>query len=1040
MVRLVLRRARAARSLLLAAAGVTLIATALLTSLTAYSREVITAGARGAVAQAAPDERSVLVRGSAGRTPADLLARDAAVRAEFAGRLGDRRATVSAAGYATGRQFSGPTGDAVPDAGGIVFASVMFLDALPEHAVLTSGQWPRPGAGTTQTALAESVAGVLGLTTGDRVPITDRRDDKVSTVVVSGVWRPRDARDPYWQLVPDLATGVSPLSATYGPLVVDRADFDARFASNASAAWLAELDLDDADQAGLTRIGTTVTALVTELPERTGLGTSALVSTRFDQLRGRLARADLVGRSALVTPVLLVLILSGLALVLVAALLIEHRRGESALLRARGAARLQLAGLSAREALLVVLPAAAVSPLLTAGAMQLAGRAGTPAVGVPADFWPDPLLWLVAGLAAAGCGAAIVLPALRAGGTYVDDLAAQSRPSRRSVAQRLGVDVVLAALAVLGWFQLQQYASPLAGADAGGGLGIDPFLAAAPTLGVLAGATLALRLLPPIARLAERFVDRRPWTGTLFGMWQAGRRPHAGPVLLLALAVAAGTVAWCLASTSARSVGDQADNEVGADVRAVETGGVAPAGRLAELTALPGADRVLPAWRESLRAGPDSGSAELIALDAATAGPVVKVRDDLFPGGAAGLFEALGHDRVTAPLIDLPAGARRLTGRVDTAGFPGNLQTSAVFSDPAGVDLRVPLRPGEFAVPLPASARPLRLAGFLIGGDGVFDPSARWQVSELAVDGERVRLDGGWQAVGRTAAQQKPQLEAGVLSSPVGLSDTGSVQFAVMRPASDGPVPIVATPEALSRLRLKAGQTAALQISGADVRVRVVATMPAVPGTIDTSALIADLGSLRTVLLHRHGIQRGPQEWWLDADAATAREVSAVPGLRVLDRRELAAASSGDAFGVGARTALFAAALGALLLAAVGITVDVRTTARRRVAELAVLHTLGAGSRLLARSIMVEQAFLAGIGVLVGLVVGIGVAATMAPLLILTPAARRPVPLPLLEIDWPRTIGTAGLLLALALGLSALVGTTLRRRLAAAEMRIGADR
>jgi ABC-type antimicrobial peptide transport system permease subunit len=105
-----------------------------------------------------------------------------------------------------------------------------------------------------------------------------------------------------------------------------------------------------------------------------------------------------------------------------------------------------------------------------------------------------------------------------------------------------------------------------------------------------------------------------------------------------------------------------------------------------------------------------------------------------------------------------------------------------------------------------------------------------------------------------------------------------------------------------------------------------------------------------------------------------------------------------------------------------------------------VLHTLGAGSRLLARSIMVEQAFLAGIGVLVGLGVGIGVAATMAPLLILTPAARRPVPPPLLEIDWPRTIGTAGLLLVLALALSALVGTTLRRRLAAAEMRIGADR
>ena len=41
MVRLVLRRARAARSLLLAAAGVTLIATALLTSLTAVIGGVV---------------------------------------------------------------------------------------------------------------------------------------------------------------------------------------------------------------------------------------------------------------------------------------------------------------------------------------------------------------------------------------------------------------------------------------------------------------------------------------------------------------------------------------------------------------------------------------------------------------------------------------------------------------------------------------------------------------------------------------------------------------------------------------------------------------------------------------------------------------------------------------------------------------------------------------------------------------------------------------------------------------------------------------
>jgi hypothetical protein len=64
----------------------------------------------------------------------------------------------------------------------------------------------------------------------------------------------------------------------------------------------------------------------------------------------------------------------------------------------------------------------------------------------------------------------------------------------------------------------------------------------------------------------------------------------------------------------------------------------------------------------------------------------------------------------------------------------------------------------------------------------------------------------------------------------------------------------------------------------------------------------------------------------------------------------------------------------------------------------------------------------------------------MAPLLILTPTAGRPVPPPVLDVRWSLVAGTALLLLVVALGLSALVGTTLRRRLAVAQLRIGADR
>ncbi|MEU8615839.1 ABC transporter permease, partial [Actinoplanes sp. NPDC048791] len=125
--------------------------------------------------------------------------------------------------------------------------------------------------------------------------------------------------------------------------------------------------------------------------------------------------------------------------------------------------------------------------------------------------------------------------------------------------------------------------------------------------------------------------------------------------------------------------------------------------------------------------------------------------------------------------------------------------------------------------------------------------------------------------------------------------------------------------------------------------------------------------------------------------------------------------------------------------AAVGVAVDVQATTRRRAGELAVLHALGAGPRLLTRSLLVEQAFLAGIGALAGLVTGVLVAIAVAPLLVLTPAAARPVPVPLPDIEWLRAAGTGVVLIVLALALTALAAVRMHRRLAAAPPTWGQD-
>jgi hypothetical protein len=1060
-MKLVWRRAVEARGLLLAAAIAALVAVALVTGLADYNRRAVAAGQRAVLDAAPAEERSLLVSGSGGRDGAAYADRDRAVRAQFAAGLGGLPVTVAAARYGTGRELTGDLGAARVD-DDPVFATLATLADLAGHARLSAGTWPVAGATPTQVTLPEKVAARLGLRAGDRVPLYDRGAERAGTVVLAGTWRPRDPAEAYWRLAPG-AVGPAGDDSAYGPFVLDPADFAAAFPGSVSAAWLVQPDLAVVEPSRLAAVKPAVAAIADRIPEATGLGSSAQTVTAVDRLIDRLGRADLVGRSALLTPLLLIVVLGGYALVLVAALLNEDRRAQTALLRARGAARRQLAGLAVREATLVVAPAVLLAPLLTGAALR---RFGTDLRLVDGATGR---VWAVAVAAAVGCLLAMVLPALRRAGTYVADMAARSRPTRGAAVQRASVDLALVALAVLAWTQLRQYSSPLAGA--GGRLGIDPLLAAAPTLGVLAGAVVALRLLPPSTRFAERFVDRRPWTATMFGMWQAGRRPHAGPVLLLALAVGGSTLAWSLVASWERSQRDQARHSVGADLRVVERYGAAPADRAARLAALPGVDRVLPAWRDDIRVGRDDRPATVVALDAQGATGLLRLADPAGKASTAGLLDRLVADRPAPAGVALPAGARRLAGTVrtpvDALGAP-QIAVAALLTAENGASWRLPLavgrgdgRPVAFAVPLPdAGGGPLRLAGF--ESDGGPAQGMRYglrlaglRVTDAAGAALPFALTGEWRT---TDAAQGP-IEAARVTGDTVAGDyqvaipEGDVRFAHLPPSrftvvpagDDRPVPALLTPAARAALNIHPGDQVTLSLSGVSLPVRVVGEVAAVPATPDAEGgILVDLPTATDWLLRHSGTVRPVPEWWLGADpggsTAAAAALTDLPNVTVLDRRQVAAEAAHDPYWLGARTGLLGAALGAVLLALVGLAVDVWATARHRLTEFAVLHTLGADTRLLARALLAEQAFLAGIGVGVGLLVGAGVAATMVPLVILTPAAGRPVPEAVFTLPWTPVGATASGLLLAALAFSAVITTGLRRRMAVAQLRIGGER
>ncbi|WP_433317166.1 FtsX-like permease family protein [Micromonospora sp. CA-269861] len=1061
-MKLVWRRAREARGLLVAAVIAALVAVALVTGLSDYNRRAVDAGQRALIAASPAEERGLLVSGSGGRDAAEFTSRDKAVRAEFATGLGGVPVSVTAARYGTGRELTGDLGQIPRTADEPVFASLATLDDLTDHAELTSGAWPRPGANPVQVSLPERVAGALGLTVGERVPVRDRATERRGELVLAGTWRPRDPADTYWLLAPGVGAGSVGSGTSYGPFTLDPADFAATFPGSVSATWLAQPDLGGVDTADLPAVRKALTEAVTAAPEAAQLGSSGQTMTKMPQLLDRIARADLVGRSSLATPLLLILVLGGYALVLVAALLHEDRRPQTALLRARGAARRQLAGLAAREATLVVAPAAVLGPLIAGEALRYVRPGGSGDLSTAGGN--TTLVWAAAAATAAGCLVAMVLPTLRGAGTYVADMAARSRPNRAASVQRASVDLVLVALAVLAWVQLRRYASPLAGS--GGQLGLDPLLVAAPTLGVLAGAVLALRVLPPLTRFAERFVDRRPWTATMFGMWQAGRRPHAGPVLLLALAVGGSTLAWSLISTGERSQVEQAGHTVGADLRVTERDGGAPPTRAGELAALPSVDRVLPAWRDEIRVGRENVPATVIGVDPASAPGVVRLADRLGDGSASQQYRRMVGARGAPAGVELPAGARAVTGTIRTpvsnAARSLKVAVTLLVTTPDGLALRLPAadadgdgRATPFTVRLPdlGGAR-LRLAGFEADGGLAAGNSYRLQVDGLTVvnaDGTNrpAELGGDWTMTvpGREPTPLRTTGTGFAADRSVEVIPGGQfayqppTRFAVVPGGDNRPVPVLMTPGVVNALSLRVGDTVDLTLSGATLPVHLVGELAAVPATTGEGVLL-DLPAAVDAMIRSSGAVRPVPEWWVaagDADAA-AQAASALPGVTVLNREAAIEAAADDPYWRGSRTGMLAAALGAVLLALVGLMVDVWATARRRLGEFAVLHTLGATPRLMARALLAEQTFLAGIGVGVGLILGTAVGATMAPLVILTPAAGRPTPPAAFVLPWvPIGLTAVGLLLA-ALAFSAFIATGIRQRVAAVQLRIGGER
>jgi putative ABC transport system permease protein len=599
-----------------------------------------------------------------------------------------------------------------------------------------------------QVGLSEASAAALKLRPGDHVPVQDELRTKYN-VLVSGIFRPDDPNDPAWRVVPWVLRPVADLdgagSTRLGGLLTAESLPDGRLAflpdQFQRTVWFAA-DPDRITWESAQQLAATVAALKGTSASSGERDASLKWDTRLDSVL-RDVRAQVDAAQAQAT-VLLIAVLAGAVLVLLLAadLLARRRSGALTTARRRGA------GLPTIFAELLIESAAVTVPPAAAGLLIAYLLAGGAAV-----LWALPVV-VCALLAGPGFGTLTAARATRDRRTPANR-SARRWQQRTAQLRRAAVEVAVLAAAVGAVVALRQR---------GISTGADTALpAAAPTLGVVAGSLLLLRLMPLITGLALRrsLRSRRPLA--VFGAARAAATSgRVLPLLVLTTAVALAGFAVTLDATTARGMDDGAWQTVGADARldvAPEALDTTP--RLAAaIAASPGVTQAVPAQIiDGVRVIADSNALtpSLVIVDAAAFdrllaatplpdapglaglhGPRALVRSadgSLHPGQSLQLRlpnnNVVGGNSSDTPAVELTA--------VGTAPVVGSATDVIVLDASAGL----PYRPGTIWATGPGAGAAVKKLG--VGGHSRVR-------TEVLDDRRRLPLNAGLTALNRGAA------------------------------------------------------------------------------------------------------------------------------------------------------------------------------------------------------------------------------------------------------------------------------------------------
>jgi ABC-type antimicrobial peptide transport system permease subunit len=932
--RVILMRTRADWLILSAATLIIVLATTLLSAGPIYAGAVAVSGLHRTLQDSPVTEANVQITariaGDEFRRFDETLILESSQTFRFTG------ATVRRSGRSDSFALPDQPGDTVTELG--VFG---FYEDIEQHATLVEGVWPTGESGVVlSSAIPQSTAELLSISIGDVLELESRRERGfIIATRIDGIYRVNDASDPFWwDDVLDL-DGFQPGQSfdTYGPFIVSLTDFYSSVTiTNSATRWRIYPAWTNLGVGDVAPFRGAVEQIEGRLNTAAGSTNRFSMETSLPRILRAAERSLLVTRTGVLILTLQLAILAGYALVLTAGLLIEQRRVETALLRSRGAGSSQIATMAFMEGLLLAAPAAILGPWIAALSLRMLNVVG-PLTTINLTVEPEVNrpAYVLSAVSAIACVVALTLPAYVSARSFVDARSSRGRQQPRGIAQRAGIDLALIAVAALGYWQLRRYGAPIT-QSVQGRLGLDPFLIAAPALGLLAGAVVALRVIPLLARVIDSLVKRTTGLVPSLGAWQVSRRPtrYARSALLLILAMAIGLFAVSYTSTWTASQKDQANFQTGGDFRVVPDRRIATAISPLNLADahrnIDGVIETMPVTRDSITVSRSAGTGRVIGVDATSAASIVQFRPDLSGDDYPVLMQRLVDGRPHLTALPLPGEPQRLAVQLELTfdpvadGMPPNdLQAinprvTVVLQDARGmlhsrtsgpIDLETwdgrfdislvhDLQGGEFARP----DYPVSVASVDVR---IFIPQEQPLTGKLtlaSIETSETMSDDDWTTVptGDPAAWSLRSTSiGGLLEAPSIEHEPGQTPDTVIAAFSTGAyrgfnrvtvdyhlragaapvfdvIPVIVSELFLLATETRIGDRIPLEIGGIPQTVEIVGSVAAFP-TIEERGggiIIMDLPTLATLRFTRDSRVIVAGEWWLSIDTSMRTSIA----------------------------------------------------------------------------------------------------------------------------------------------------------------------